>query len=353
MAKKRGNNEGSVYQRKDGRWTGKTQDETLKKLREKQASIDKGEFVEPSALKVSQWLNTWFQEYAKPRMRASTLAEHERVIRNHLVPFLGSYKLQSLRTEHVQAFINHQNYLAPATVTRQVGILKAALKQALENQLISRNPAAFTKLPKQEQKEIEFLTAAEQSELLSILPATTHGRAIHFSLGTGLRASELCGLRWRDIENDGIQIRQTCVLVKGKPVIGEPKTKAGRRFIPLSAKLKYILTQQKQAQRIERLKAGSVWTDGDYVFASAIGTPLDRNNLARTYRGLLKKKGLASRGLHTLRHTFATNWVQGHYDLRTLSEILGHSKVAFTMQIYVHSDNATKKRGMDYMESLL
>ncbi|NLO85355.1 MAG: tyrosine-type recombinase/integrase [Clostridiales bacterium] len=366
MAKKRGNNEGSVYQRKDGRWAGaysiggkqkyiygKTQDETIKKLREKLASVDKGEFVEPSAMKVSQWLNTWLQEYAKPHLRASTFASHESTVQRHLTPFLGNHKLQALRAEHIQAFINHQSHLAPATVTRQMAVLKTALKQAQENQLINRNPATFAKLPKQNPKEIVFLTAEEQIKVLHLLPMTTHGRAIRFTLGTGLRVSELAGLRWRDIEHGCIQIRQTCVLVKNKIFVGQPKTKAGRRTIPLNAKLNAILDQQKQTQRIERMKAGSAWVNNDYVFSSAVGTPMDRHNLGRSYSRILKEASLESRGLHTLRHTFATNWVQGGNDLRTLSELLGHSKVAFTMQIYVHSDMDTKKRGMDYMEGLL
>jgi Site-specific recombinase XerD len=366
MAGKRGNNEGSVYQRKDERWVGaytaagkrryiyaSTQEEAIKKLRATLTSLDKGEFVEPSTMTVAQWLQIWFNEYAKPRMRESTLAAHDGVIRGHLIPVLGKHKLQALRPEHIQAFINHQKHLAPATVIRQMGILKSALKQARENQLINRNPAEFAKLPKQEQKEIDALTVEEQVTLLKMLPESTHGRALRFALGTGLRASELCGLRWRDVEAERIQIRQTCVLVNGRPVYGSPKTKAGRRAIPLNTKLTAILEQQKQAQRLERIKAGSAWVNEGFVFATPIGTSLDRHNLARTYRGILSKAGLKTRGLHTLRHSFATNWVQGGHDLRTLSELLGHSKVAFTMQTYVHSSTAAKQAGMAYMEGLL
>ena len=375
---KRGNREGSVYQRKDGRWTGaypvagkqkyvydQTQVGAIKKLREKLASLDKGEFIEPSAMKVPQWLHTWLREYAAPSVRASTYGAHEGIVEKHLIPAFINFRLQALRAEHIQAFINQQvkaGY-APATVKRQIATLKVALKQAVENQLLFRDPSAAVKLPKQEQKEIEFLTAEEQRTLLAALPVSTHGRAIRFILGTGLRVAELCGLCWSDIDSNGFYVNQVTYTVKRNGqyvrVINPPKTKAGKRFIPVNDKLSIILDEQRQAQRLERLKAGSAWDGSEpgkgkqWVFASAIGTPADRNNLARCLRGCLKDADLKTRGVHALRHTFATNWVQSGSDLRTLSELLGHTNVAFTMQRYVHSDSATKKKGMEHMASML
>jgi len=378
MAKKRGNNEGTVYQRKDGRWVGaymidtrrkylytETREEAAKKLRDTLSRLDRGEYVEPSAVMVAQWLNTWLKEYAAPSVRASTYGAHEGIVRQHLIPAFTKHRLQALRTEHIQAFVNCQvkaGY-APATVKRQLATLKVALKQAVENQLLFRDPSAAVKLPKQEQKEIEFLTVEEQRVLLSALPASTHGRALRFILGTGLRVAELCGLCWDDIDRDGFHVNQVTYAVKRngqyERVTNPPKTKAGKRYIPVNNKLRAILDEQRQAQRMERMKAGSAW-EGDepgkgkqWVFASAIGTPADRNNLARCLRGCLKDSGLKTRGVHALRHTFATSWVQSGSDLRTLSELLGHTNVAFTMQRYVHSDNAVKKKGMEQMESLL
>jgi integrase len=378
MAKKRGNAEGSIYQRKDGRWTAayyvhnkrkylyaSTREETAKLLRENQSKIDSGIYVEPSAVTINQWLIIWLREYAAPAVRPSTLAAHTNIVNNHLVPALGKLKLQQLRAEHVQAFINSQaqNKYSPATIKREIATLKVALNQAVKNQLIARSPADAVSLLKQEQKEIEFLTAEEVSVLLLSLPFSTHGRALRFILGTGLRVAELCGLRWCDIDKSSVHVNQiTYTLRQGDEVVrisNPPKTKAGKRVIPLNDKLRAILDEQRQTQRLERIRTGSAWGGDDpgkgqqYVFATELGTPSDRHNLARTLRACLKKAGLKSRGIHALRHTFATSWVQSGADLRTLSEILGHTNVAFTMQRYVHSDTATKRKGMELMSNLI
>lgn len=195
-------------------------------------------------------------------------------------------------------------------------------------------------------------------------------QAIRFILGTGIRASELCGLRWCDVSDEGANISQIVYMVNNRALSEEekkmervkeaPKTSAGRRFIPFSdGTLPAILEEQKKQQRIERMKAGSCWIGGDpgrgeqYVFATKNGAPADRYNLGRTLRNCFDNAGLKRRGLHALRHTFATLWIQAGQDVRTLSEILGHTSVSFTMQRYVHSDTATKKRGMAVMASYL
>ena len=378
MSKKRGNTEGSIYQRTDGRWTAaycvqgkrkylyaQTREEAARKLRDTQAKIDRGEFVEPSALTVGQWLSVWLREYAAPAVRPSTLASHVGVVNSHLIPALGKTKLQGLRAEQIQAFVNAQvrEGYAPTTVKRQIATLKVALNQAVKNQLIFRSPADAITLPKQEQKTIEFLTAEEAGALLSVLPDNTHGRALRFTLGTGLRVAELCGLRWCDVEGSLIHVNQiTYALRQAEQMVRfstPPKTKAGKRLIPLNDKLRALLDAQRQAQRLERVRAGSAWLGGEpgkgeqYVFATETGSPADRHNIARALRSSLKTAGLKSRGVHALRHTFATMWVQSGGDLRTLSEILGHTNVAFTMQRYVHSDTAAKRRGMEAMASLI
>jgi integrase len=219
-----------------------------------------------------------------------------------------------------------------------------------------------------EEKEIEFLTVDEQQKLLPVLPATTNGRALRFILGTGLRASELCGLRWMDIAGEQFTVKQAAQRVmdldagedgnKYKLSIAPPKTKAGRRSVPLVPSMKALLDEQAKAQRLERLEAGGAWIGGTpgqgetFVFASATGTALDRCNLGRFLRASLDAAGLKHRGLHALRHTFATNCIRAGVDVRTLAEIIGHTKIAFTIQRYVHSDMATKRAALEAVDRL-
>ena len=364
---KRANNEGSVYQRSDGRWCaacqvngrrkyiyGKTQSEVLAKLRDVQAAIANDTYSEPNRMTVGDWLTFWLEEIAPVGLRPSTLNTNRIIIEKTLLPALGDVKLQDKRLDdHIQSFINARSRqgIAPATIRRETAVLTGALNAALDRQYINRMPKLV--FPKQEQKEIEFLTREELPRLLSALPNTTQGRALRFILGTGLRAEELCGLRWQDIDRQGIHITQTLQLIQGERVAQPPKSKSSRRTVPLNDSLRTLLEEQRRAQRLERLAAGSAWQAGEYVFAMATGAPADRCNLARVLRASLRQAGLKPRGVHALRHTFATLWVQSGQDIRTLSEIIGHSNVAFTMQRYVHSDSTTKQQGMDLMASFL
>lgn len=166
--KRRANNEGSIRLRKDGRWEaiytagydaqgkqirkyvyGQTREAANEKLQAALQRVRRGEYVEPSSITVAQWLDTWFEVYARPRWRDSTAAEHYRTIENALKPQLGKHKLQKLRHEHVQAFVNGQAEAgkAPATIRKQLEPLKGALKQALFNNLITKTPPSTLPCP--------------------------------------------------------------------------------------------------------------------------------------------------------------------------------------------------------------
>ncbi len=389
MAKKRGNNDGNIRQRADGSWEGRysvgydaqgtrirrsvygnSQEEVTRKLREVLRQIDRGEYAEPSEITISAWLDTWFKVYGRPRWRDSTATVHYHNIENNLKPRLGRHKLQKLRPEHIQGYINDQVALgrAPASVRKQLEPLRAALKQAMINNLITKDPSLHLALPQAAPKEIEFLTIDEQKILVDALPHTTAGRALQFILGTGLRASELCGLRWQDIAEEHFMIRQAAQRVlnldkekdepKYKLSVAPPKTKAGRRSIPLTERMKKLLASQREAQMLERLRAGSAWagsTPGQgetYVFANELGAASDRSNLGRVLRITLDSAGLKRRGVHALRHSFATNCVRAGVDVRTLSEMIGHTKIAFTLQQYVHTNMPTMLEAMAAVEGL-
>lgn len=377
---KRGNGEGSVYQRTDGVWRGqytsadgkrhsiygKTQKDVAQRLRNIINTMDKGEWVSPTQMTVGDWLKLWLRDYAPLAVRPSTLATYTDTINHKLLPALGQYRIQDPRlSDRLQAFINQQvkaGY-APATVKRCVTVFQSAMKKAVQNRLCFHNPAATVVKPKLQQKEIEFLTLEEIARFLPCLPNNTQGRALRFILGTGLRIGELCGLRWSDIDAEGIHVNQGAYSIskdgKMTTVFNAPKTASGKRLIPTNEKLRAILDQQRREQRQDRLRAGSAWeglTAGEgkqFIFATVTGRPADRANISRCLREALKKAGLKTRGVHALRHTFATQWVQSGADIRTLSEILGHSTVSFTMQKYVHTDTEIKRQGMNVMASII
>lgn len=138
-----------------------------------------------------------------------------------------------------------------------------------------------------------------------------------------------------------------------------PKTTAGKRIIPLPDALRALLEEQRRAQMQERLHAGSAWDGGEpgkgsaFIFANALGKPADRHNLNRVFQSVLDANNLQRRGVHALRHTFATNWVQHFPDIPSLARVLGHTDPAFTYKTHCHADQSSMAHGMNMMADLL
>lgn len=375
--KKRANGEGSIRQRPDGLWEarytvdgkrrsvyGVTQAEALRKRREALASADKGQYIEPSKMTVASWLTQWEETYGRPGWRDTTAGTHHQSIINHLIPALGDIPLQKLGAQDIQRFIIHQQGtgVKPASIIKQLSPLKGAMHQAVLLKLRADNPFDGVKQPKLVQDEIEHLTEAEQCAYAASLPDTTTGRLLRFILGTGLRVGEAIGLCWSDVEDEQFTVRRTIATVSNLHAEeGEPRTRqsvqptktgAGLRIIPLGNDMRALLDRQHKEQAGERLKAGAQWQCGDYVFASAVGTPLQVRNIRRVHEKALAAAGVHRVTLHGLRHSFATRWLVHDSDIRGLSEILGHADVATTLRRYVHSDPTHKADMMQRMGML-
>lgn len=376
---KRANGEGTIGRYKNG-WRAlytdpnnsykqcavyaKSQEECKNKLDAALMSIRRGVFVEPDKISVSDWLDYWFENYYCVSTKPSSQATTHQGIRTHIKPNIGNIKLQKLSTEHVQAMIRsmQKDELSPATIRRHIKTLRQALQQAVKNKKVVSNVTNDVKLPDNIKPDIKYLNKEEQKAVLQHLPENTHGRAIRFLLGTGMRVSELCGLKWKDIKQDGVHVERTNMTIKDWREDGYinvetlPKTSAGKRVIPIGNTLRQLLDEQRAAQYEEILHAGSAWS-GDkkngYVFANAIGKPNDKHNISRTFRSICDKAGIERRGIHALRHTFATNWVQNSPDIPALSRILGHADTAFTYKTYCHADPAAMEKGMDMMEQFI
>ena len=377
---KRPNNDGSIGRYKDG-WRAqytdpatkkqkalyaKTQAEAARKLRDKLAEIRRGAYVPADRMTTGAWLTQWFNTFYKPTVKASTAATTYTNL-NKLIRALGDIPLQRLSTTDIQNFVlaQQRDGISPNTIKRYLKVLQQALKQAIAMRKLSENPLDAVQAPPSVPKEIDFLTTEEQYALLSILPDTTHGLAIRFLLGTGLRISELCGLQWHDVKPDGLHVERNYIVVKSLETgkyngsYTPPKTATGKRVIPLNDTLQSILSTQKELQQQDHTRCGSAWSGPAPgrglcpIFSSMLGTPMDRHNLDRSFNRYLQQARLTHRGIHALRHTFATNWVRSGAEITTLSRILGHTDAAFTYKTYCHTDPATMAQGMSNMEQFL
>ncbi len=381
--KKRGNNEGTIRKRNDGRWEavytvgykangsrirhsiyGESRKEVSVRLHEILQQIENEEYVEPQKLTVGDWLDEWWKTYCLPFKKTSTATGYESCIVWHLKPYIGHRQLQGLRAEHIQAVVNAlvSEGKAPSTVRKAYAVLRLACEQAVVNDILPRNPAKRIILPKKTQREIMFFTLDEQRRFINALPEDASGRALYFILGTGLRLAELSGLRWSDIQENQFTIAQTIRRNRNFDEsdprrtflqVSTPKTKASRRTIPLTPKLKEILAEQKRQQAQSRILAGSKWQEHGLVFTTELGTPLEGRNITRTLHRVLKEAGIEQLGVHALRHTFATRAMEAGMDLRTLSEILGHANITLTLQLYAHSTTESKRNAMKSMEVFL
>lgn len=387
MSQKRSHGDGTIRKRTDGRWEGRytfdgkqhsvygaTKKECSDRLRAATAEIDKGTFVPASPETLENALLSFLDaKMASGEWNTKTAAVHRDNIRLHLIPALGNIPVTNLTSQDVQNFVNAQvkSGVSAVTVRKRLEPLQGVIRDWFESGKLGRSPLKPLHLPRVEKKEIRYLTLDEQEKLLAVLPDTTNGRAVRVMLSLGLRVSEVCGLRWCDVDLDGntLTIRQAAQYVsigkderekgaeKSRLFVHGTKTNAGLRTVPLLP-VKTLLEEQKRTQAQERLTAGAAWkghrpcTGEQPVFASCFGTYADRSNIARTLRNALKTAGLESRGVHALRHSFCTNWVNAKGDIRTLSAIAGHSKVSFTMQQYVHADLDTMTAGLAAIENM-
>ena len=330
MPKRRANGEGNIRKRKDGRWEGrytvghdpetgkaiiknvlgKTQAEVKEKLKkaiEENVGIDYGR---AKTYTVGNWLEVWYENYAKIKMRPSTYLTYHGYIENHIKPQLGKIPLNDLTTLHLQQFykkllaegrverIEAQKQpkgLSAKTVRNIHQIISSALKLAIEQRLIARNPADGCALPKAEHKEMQTLPVEQLTSFLREAKDSGVFALYYIDLTTGLRRGELLGLKWSDIdlEKGDLRVRRQIGRIDGKIMEMPLKTKNAYRTLPLSADAIDVLKAQKAKV------AGSEW-----VFPSPTGGPLSPDSVLHMLHRVLKRAGLPKVRFHDLRHPY-------------------------------------------------
>ena len=351
MVKRRGNNEGTIYQRKNGRWVAQvriegrrlsksfsTQKEARRWIREMQDQIENGLSADGFKMTVHDLFKMWL-ESIQGSVRPRTLDQYQGVVRNHLEPVLGEIKLRELQPYQIQQLYN--SLLAEGKSNRTVQLVHSVIHRALvvgqQLGLVGRNPASAVTPPKVPQKEMQVLDDNQARQLLIAAQGDRYEAMYYLAITTGLRQGELLGLKWDDIDfSSGIlQVKRQLQRVPGKGVrLSEPKTKAGRRQIQLGPESVNQLITHRKRQDIER--EGDRWEEHGLIFPSSVGTPTGQRNLIRSYKRLLKKAGLPNIRFHDLRHTAATLMLLNGIPLIVVSRRLGHSKPSVTLDIYGH-----------------
>lgn len=363
----------NITKRKDGRWEarvikgytcdrkaryryiyGKSYSEAKRKKNEylagQQEKKQKGKDVLFSSL-LSEFLI-----YKENNVKESTLARYREIINLHILPLLGDMQLHELTSQTIENFSNIKikrgrtdglGGLSLKRVRDILSVIKIALNYAQKQGYIHQN-VSFS-LHGNNMSHTEILSREEEIKLLS--HSVGHPDPLTFgvilSLCTGIRIGELCALKWPDINTDAnlITINKTLQRIpdlqsdkKTKIIIGSPKSKSSERQIPIPS----VLYEQI------RLLRSTAKSEGDYVL-TCNSKYIEPCNYYKKYQNLLNKCGIEKHSFHILRHTFATRAVECGMDVKSLSEILGHSNVNITLARYVHPSIELKSINMEKM----
>lgn len=319
------------------------------------AERDRGEYIEDSKETVAELLSRWLTRVARHRVRPTTYQGYESTVRNHLVPWLGTIRVQKLTAARVQTF--YSDRLDAGVGARTLNLAHLRLSQALDmaerEGIVRRNVCRHVDPPTSKSQPGKAWTEAEVRRFLDV--AVKHW--LHplwlVALSTGMRRGELLGLRWQDVDLDAgmLHIRQAVSILHGAPVISEPKTDAARRRIGLPRDVVEALRVHRDAWEVRRQSARD-W-DGDLVFCTRAGKPLNPNNIYPDFYALIAAAGVPRIRLHDARHTHGTIMVAKGVSIRAVADRLGHSKTSVTLNTYAHVLPSMRDEALEAIEEAL
>ena len=380
---RRGRGEDSIYQDGD-RWRGAvslgygpdgrrlrkkvtaaTKTEVMRKMRALRAELDAGMPVPDDRLTVGAFLDRWIARSLPGQVSERTLDSYADTVRLHLVPGLGRKVLRKLTVEDIDRLLKYkreQGY-SPNTVRIVRAVLRRSLRQAEREGLVSRNVAALSSPPRVRGNEGRALTVTQARTFLGAVRGTRHEGLFVVMLAFGLRRGEALGLHWASLDAAGATLKVTHgvkrVQVRDgsgprtRLVLGELKTARSRRTLFLTPQLVDALRRHRALQAQERIALGEAWQDHGLIFPSEVGTPLDPDNISHLFSRICRRAGLGHWHLHELRHSGASLMLAQGTDLYVVSEVLGHSSVAITKDVYGHLAEGQKRTAAALMSAAL
>jgi integrase len=334
----------------------KTRREAQERLRTALLEADHNIVPVRERVTVGAYLEDWLTTSVQLRCRPRTVESYAETVKRYIKPSIGRIELTKLTPEHVSAMLatlQARGTLSPTTVRYSHVVLRAALGRALKTGRVYRNVASLVDPPARIRREMTPLTAAQVGEFLEAAEGDRLRVLYLVAIGTGLRQGELLALRWSDIDLDAWMLSVRHTLQRGTRTLEEPKTERGKRTLRLGNETREALLDHARRQRRERLAAGSSWRDGDYVFTTLHGLPLDGRNVLEAFHRALDRARLPRRSFHSLRHAFATLQIENGEELGVVSRILGHSQIATTADVYAHLTPAMLERSANRMDGIL
>jgi integrase len=387
---KRSNGEGTIYRRKNGDWcgqcslilNGKTHRKTVygktqKIVKDKLKAIlndSEQEQITDSSYTLEEWIYQWLYEYKQKNLKVTTFQNYLLNIDTHVKgTTIGSMKIGELTTNHLQKFYNElgvsgrkdgKGGLSPRMIRYLHILISGALEQAVKNDMISKNVSKATVLPQKSYYEIVPLSVDEVKEFLTVCKEDRLYCLYLLEIYTGLRRGEILGLEWRDIDfaEKRLYVRRTLVQVKNdddlcttkmKLTVQEPKTAKSKRVLPINDTVIEELILHRERQNKEKEYYADIYLDKGLVFSRVDGDYLRPREFLRDFQKLLTKAGIEKKRFHDLRHTFASILLNENENPKVIQELLGHSTITTTLDIYSHVLNDTKVKSVKKLEDRL
>jgi integrase len=321
----------------------------LEKVAEYQRDLDLGLDFDARKQTVSEYLDRWLAEAVKGNVVHATYAFHERQARLHLKPELGRLKLRDLTKMHVQAMFNRKaKDLSPSSLRSLKATLHKAMAQAVDWDLLVKNPADRIRLPRLARARRETLSREGVAAFFDAAGETSpRFEALYvLAVATGMRPGELLALKWRDVDlaRGTVEVRATLTDGPKGPEIRDSTKTHRDRAIALPPSAVAALKAHALRQKKERMRYKGLWPEGAHphaglVFPSVAGTVMRRQNLQkRSFKPLLRAAGLPDMRMVDLRHSFATLMRASGEDLKSVQVAMGHSTIKTTGDYYTHTD---------------
>jgi integrase len=393
---KRGNGEGSIWPRKDGRYGyaayvltaagtfkrvqgyARSHEDARKKLTELLRQADQGIPVASENWTLEQYLTYWLDHVIRVERRPKTYQGYEGVVRRYLIPELGKKRLGKLSARDVRMFITRvrescqccrygwdasrkiprccakpkpeccASHLSVRMVQSIHSVLRNALQTAVREEIVARNVAQLVKVTTPKYKVNRGLSVAQARAVLDAAYEERLYALYVLALCLGLRRGELLGLRWVDVDLDAgtLEVVQALQRVGGELRFVRPKTDDSERTIPLPAICVDALRLHRNQQETERSNAWPNWQENGLVFPSRVGTPLEPDNLRRSWGRIRYAAKLGDVRFHDIRHTCVSLLLDLGVPPHIVRDIVGHSDIEVTMTIYAHTALDEKRKAL-------
>lgn len=354
-----------VYQGERYTFYGKNVKALAKKMQDKRYELEHGFYCKETNVTVEGWFEIWLKEYKMNSVKAGTIEAYNQNFLLYIKPELGKRKLAQVRPEHIQRLLNDlsQKY-APATVSLTYIILSGMYKQALKNRLLTSNPITMVIPPKKKQskKKIRVMSMEEQKIFMEYSKDSPYYDLYFVALNTGMRLGELRGLMWKDIDfnNKMIHVQRTMRYFHGKgTMLDAPKTESSNRDIPMLDEVYHVLKVHRKEQQKMRMYLGDRWKEDfpDLVFTNPWGKHVSDtavNSDMKKIEEKIQAAGIEFEHIypHVLRHTFATRGLEKGIPPKVMQELLGHTSITMTLDIYSHVLPDTKAKELQKIANL-